>query len=344
MDRTANIIANFANQLRKGAGQQLYFDFFERQYWNRGFRRERCVDRNFQLTPEIRDRLRAWIKAPDWPNPESIRIEHGKTDVLISWRKATVPLFRTSSRMPPVAYDFEDNPIYDALRSKARQVKGGMPGTLRCIVLVDAGCDLLRRLHPQGAVHEIAGEKIIRYALTKLSIDSVVVLSPWRQRELGLAPRSTLLWKVGFFDRRNSIPDGEYDRWYDLAAQLPRPKFEAYQARDLHRLGAFAPNLRSGYLPTHVTRRGGGAMTIKISATLLHEYLAARIGPEEFRKQAFSNDQNVFERELMRGHAIRSARFESGGVDEDDDYVVLDLDFDWEGLAAKRRHGRSQQD
>ena len=33
--------------------------------------------------------------------------------------------------------------------------------------------------------------------------------------------------------------------------------------------------------------------------------------------------------ELERGNTIQSATFESGGLDEDDDNLVFELDFDW---------------
>jgi hypothetical protein len=134
--------------------------------------------------------------APDWPNPECIRIAEGKTDVVINWKASTVRLFRTFCRMPPVAYDLEDNPVYKGLRKKARQLRGASPGTRRCVVLVDAGCDLLRRLRPMGAVHETSGEAIIRHAVAKLSIETVIVLSPYRHRQLVFGAHSEMFWNV----------------------------------------------------------------------------------------------------------------------------------------------------
>jgi hypothetical protein len=47
MDRTANIIAAYADWLRKGAGGHLYFEFLDRNYWTTRFHRERCVDPEF---------------------------------------------------------------------------------------------------------------------------------------------------------------------------------------------------------------------------------------------------------------------------------------------------------
>lgn len=220
MDRTANIIASHADQLRGGAGRHLYFEFDERSYWTKRYHRERCVDPAFKLTPAIEKKLRDWITAEDWPAP-AIRINEGKTDVVVSWKKSTGPLFRTFCRMPAVAYDLEENPIFKALKKKNKQVKGASAGTLRCVILIDAGCRLLRRLQPMSAVHEIGGLAIIRHALAKLSIDSVIVLSPSRRSEFVLGAQMELQWKVSCFDRRENVPDGEYDRVEALVAQLP---------------------------------------------------------------------------------------------------------------------------
>ncbi len=76
-------------------------------------------------------------------------------------------------------------------------------------------------------------------------------------------------------------------------------------------------------------------MTIKLSARLLHEYLAGRIDGDQFREKAFNNEKNYFDSEFARGHEIIEAHFESGGVDADDDYVVFDLDINWNKLAKK---------
>lgn len=333
MDRTANIVAGYADQLRKGAGKHLYFEFNERSYWTNRFHRERCVDPSFRISPSIEKQLKDWILAPEWPSPRAIRVIDDKTDVLVSWKQSTVRQFRTFCTMPSVAYDVEDNPIYKALKKKAKQIKAAPSGVLRCVFLVDAGCGLLRQLRPMGSGYEISGERIIRHSIAKLGIDLVIVLSPRRVRELHISFRSELKWNVCCFDRRYATLDDEYDRLKDLASLLPPPYFEGYQARDIHRQGGFTTGSRNSYLPTKVTTRNGGTMTIKLSAGLLLEYLAAQIDAEQFRKLAFSSTSNLFSLERVRGRSILECRLESGGIDEDDDYIVFELDYDLAKMA-----------
>lgn len=335
MDRTANIISGYADKLRKGAGKHLYFEYNERSYYTTRFHRERCVDPSFELTAEIKSQMQKWVKDPNWPNPEKIRISHGKTDVIISWKKSTVPLFRTFCKMPSVAYDLEKNPIFKALKSKSKQIKGADGNDLRCVILVDVGCSLLRRLRSFGGAHEVGGDTIINHALTKLSIDVVIVLSPFRKRERVFSVQSELIWNVSCFDSRASLSSEEYDRLEKMAAELPRPSFEGYQARDLHKQGSFSLEKRNWYLPTTI-KTGREKMTIKLSAGLLHEYLAGHIDADQFRQKAFNGENNFFDTELKRGNSIRNLQLEPGGIDEDDDYAVFELDVDWDKIAAKK--------
>ncbi len=161
----------------------------------------------------------------------------------------------------------------------------------------------------------------------------VVVLSPHR-KHVGLSHKSELLWNVSCFDRREQIPNNEYDQLKEMATRLLRPRFEGYQAREIHRQGSFDRD-RFRYLPTTITSQTATEMTIRLSAGLLHEYLAGQINADRFRQMAFgkAKDTNYFELELEHGNSIRQVHFESGGVDEDDDYVIFHLDVDGEKVA-----------
>ena len=69
-------------------------------------------------------------------------------------------------------------------------------------------------------------------------------------------------------------------------------------------------------------------MTIKVSARRIHLLLAGKMSTEEFAEETFRGE-NPFNSRLAQGLAIQSVRFEAGGLDEDDDYVVFELDFDF---------------
>jgi hypothetical protein len=119
-----------------------------------------------------------------------------------------------------------------------------------------------------------------------------------------------------------------------MAKQLPRPQYEARQAREVHRQGGFSSDQRNWYSRTELVRRGG-RMTIKLSAGLLHEYLSGRLDATQFNEKAFGKKDNPFEDALKRGHSIRNIQFEPGGMDADDDYIAFELDTDWDKVVRK---------
>lgn len=331
MGRTSNIIIGFADRLRKNAGNHIFFEFLERSYHRNGrYHRERCVDPEFGLTESVEQLLRWWICENNYQTHPQIRIPEGKTDVVLQWKKQELRANRFHCSMPAIAYDYEDNPIYKALKQKRRQVQSGEPGHLRCVFLVDAGCSLLNRLAPDSpGTMQIGAQGIIWYALRKFtSIDFVCVFTPYRQPPMLFGAGRQMFWKVMFFDKRQGVLKSEYDHLVTMARQLPAPALEGYQARDRHKLGHFKPQSRTKYVTSTITW-GNGKMTIKISSRLVHEYLAGRINAEEFRRQAFHDEKNFFEGELARGSTINNVRYEGGGIDQDDDYLVFDLGFDW---------------
>ena len=124
------------------------------------------------------------------------------------------------------------------------------------------------------------------------------------------------------------MPYGEYQLLEHVASLLPRPALEGYQARSLHEQGVFKPGSAFGHLPAKVEWRSNGTMTIKVSARRIHLLLAGKMSTEEFAEETFRGE-NPFNSRLAQGLAIQSVCFEAGGLDEDDDYVVFELDFDF---------------
>ena len=331
MVRTANIVASTADRFAKHAGSQLAFEFRDRSWWDGRYRRKRCVDPNFEMSAGVEEILRSWVlQRQRGAGSRRLRITEGRTDLVVTWTELPMREPSVFCSMPPVAYDLEDNPVYKALRKKSRQIRNAGAGHLRVVFLFDAGCQLLWDLNKHRyRVREIGAEAIIEHALGKLSgIDVVCVFSPFREGRIGSGRPRKIVWKVVCFDRRMMVPESEYARLELLAGKLPRARFEGYQARDLHRQGGFLPGARGWYRGTRVFFEDG-AVKIRISSRLLQEYLAGRLEVDGFRRAAFGNDDNRFEMWLQRGETIQGASFEPGGIDEDDDVVVLELGADW---------------
>jgi hypothetical protein len=129
-------------------------------------------------------------------------------------------------------------------------------------------------------------------------------------------------WQCHFYQCSQGLDCAALQR---LASAMPKPHFEAYTARSLHRQGAFAPDARGWWLP-QVVSAGRTNMTVKLSARALQEVLAGRtkvdlaVGP--------IGGQNPFAVALRNGRVIKSVSFEEGGIDQDDDYIIFTLEPD----------------
>jgi hypothetical protein len=58
------------------------------------------------------------------------------------------------------------------------------------------------------------------------------------------------------------------------------------------------------------------------------ELLAGRITQEQFQRNAFGEHKNLFDHQLSLGNTIQASRVEKGGLDEDDDWLVFELEPD----------------
>lgn len=335
MERAANIICQFANRVRKGGGNHLYFQFAEHSYYEQGrLFRKRLITADFKLTQQLKETLRAWLSSSDWPNPVAIRLVDTNIEVVVQWKKYVHPHGRTFCTMPPVAYHPEDNPIYRALVRKEKQLSGVPSGILKCVFLGDAGCGMLRELKPFG-VHEVCGEQVIKHFLRNSSIDVVGVFSPYRSFQVFQMPGSrSPQWKVNLYMRTDVPSEGDCVLVKRMVAEMLVPQLEGYQARSWHQQGLFNPQGRGIYLGTTITTKVG-ALSIKVSARLMLELLSGKITQQEFERHAFGDHQNQFAREFGCGFTIQGSRLESGGLDEDDDYLVFDMAPDFAAKALE---------
>jgi hypothetical protein len=334
MDRAANIVVGLVDRVRKGASAHLHFEFLETHgYDASGYYRRRRVTSDFKLTQALENVLRGWLTGPNWPAPNPLRLTDEQIDVVIHWKSFVHPKFRTFSSMPAVAYDLENNHLFKALRKKERRLSAVPPGTLKCILLGDVGCRILRELRPMS-ITEVNGDQIIRHFLRRSDVDVIGIVSAHHSSSVMMPAFNSPVWTVNVYDRCAPLAEPEYTRLNALPAALPRPHLEGYQARVLHRQGAFHPQARGRYLGMTIASRRGSA-TMKISARLLQDFLAGRITREQFQFAAFGNNKNLFEHWLQMGFTLQDARVEKAGTDEDDDYLVFDFGPDVAAMPLK---------
>lgn len=332
MRRTASLLCEAANRIRRGEGHHLHFHFGEESgYTPQGYARRRRVDPKFTVTDVVAAELRAWItSAGSVAQRAPLRVTAGRTDLVVTWHEHKQSRHSNFfSTMPAEAYSLTDNPVHSTLKAKADQLKSANFQGVRCLLLADAGSRLLRNpnesMRSPGAV---TGRQIIDSFLAqpKCGLDVVCVFSPRRHRDFMAVTRKPLTWQVSTFVRPGvEVASSGLET---LASALPRPRFEGYQARSLQQQAAYAPDSRGWYVGTNITS-GRTKMTISISLRALLDLLAGRLTQEHFQHaigmDASRGRANLFKLCLERGEVISAIRLEPGGVDEDDDRFVIEF-------------------
>ena len=166
-------------------------------------------------------------------------------------------------------------------------------------------------------------------------MDAVVTFSPFKEWSpfsslgFGSDERKPRRWTIAFFGTpalKDPPPSLEA-----MAALLPAPHYEGYQARSLFRQGAFSPSDTGQYLGMTITSTAGGNReTVRFPARLLLDLLAGRISEERFRSILGNRDRksNVFKHWLDMGMTISGAEMAPRSDDEDDDHLVLHFSDD----------------
>jgi hypothetical protein len=335
MRRAAQIISDEVKKTRKKLGNYLYFSFGEKRSFSSGrnffsgrtLLREQNVSEKFELSRLMKEQLKNWIENGN-ENKSRLILQDSTISVSIEIKEQKQTQgFNFFSPLPPLAYDIENNPIYSALESKRDQLSNVPDDVLRVIFLADGGSRVLRYLNERDHLRQYkSGEEIIRHFINKRNVDVVCTFSPYRPNGFHfILPKLT--WNVSFFIKEGlKIDTSKLER---IAKNLPPPSFEGYQARSLQKQGAYSISARGWYLGYEMTT-GVNKVTIKFSARLFQDFLAGKIDKEYFIRQAAGNGEgeNLFELWLSQGLIISNAQFEKAGIDEDDDYMVLEFSHD----------------
>lgn len=214
-----------------------------------------------------------------------------------------------------------DNPVFDRLKEKARQLeKTGDSESLRGIVLCDGGCALVRDNMPRDG-YDI-GDIVRAFLRQEERIAFVVVLRVKESRgaygRKKYRVESRLYRGVSF---ESLWP--EFDQQIEcLENAFPAPVRSPVNALN---------QLNAGGLATGSSFRGGNSVSrdrVKISARVILDLLAGRLSQEEFfETYKFvpnpSDDEktnNPFERSLREGRMITEVMIESR-PEHDDDWI-----------------------
>lgn len=340
MDAIARQVGAVADGARKGAGDHLSFTFREESGYQEGqYYRRRMAPRGFKLDHTLSAQITEWIKSGRSTKERLLLVAPGLDVVVEHSVYKQVRFHNIFSSMPPEAHSLDDNPLFDLLRRKKRQLKAAGHGTLRLIFLADVGSTLLRQIGRFGESdwngRRVSGSEVISHFLSiyAADIDAVVVFSPTIERRqfiMAGLERPPRRWTVSFYGT-TALP--EPPKALDqLAGALPAPRYEGYQARSLFRQGTFAPEGRGQYLGVTVTSTAGddSRTSIKFPARLLLDLLAGRITEERFHSYLTHGGRrsNLFEHWLKMGWTISGAEMAPRSDDEDDDHVILHFSDD----------------
>jgi hypothetical protein len=230
--------------------------------------------------------------------------------------------------MPSLTHDLRENPLFRVLKDKSKQLRGAPEGTRRAIFLGNAGCRLLDELSLSRPSHSTysGGQIIMDFLEYDRSIDFVCTFRVERQNRFGDFHNNPQVWRANTFSLE-PLSQSDYSRLAELAQQLPPPYLSGYEAHSWHEQGMCSSDARGHYLGSKMLG-GRTRTTMRVSARALQELMAGQISEERFRQIVWGRDDNRVFAELKSGRTISDIRFESKGVDQDDDYVVIEFGFD----------------
>jgi len=199
-----------------------------------------------------------------------------------------------------------------------------MFGGLKCVILADVGSTALRHATKTdylGCTYN--GAQIASEYLRSGRLDVISIITPTRSRRSILSLDESSAWEQLLLFRPGLTI--RTDGFEAMLAGLPKPRFEGYQARQLHEQGVFAPTHRGMYMGTNIKWTKGEKTEIHFSARALLDMLAGRCSPDLFLRRVGLDEHNAFKYHLDKGETIHSIALKPGGVDADDDQIVVEF-------------------
>ena len=338
MHHCAQALAKIANSVEKGSGDCLFFQFAETPGTYRGrSTREIAATRDYAPSDSIRSNLTEWIKSGR-STTEKLRIDDGPVSVLIERHKRRFSPYNSfHCSRPPRTYSDTDNPIYRRLAEKVSQIEQAPDGTHRVIFLAECGSDTLSDLAERHSTIGVENHATAKTIINKFienkrgRVDAVVVFVPYRRYYAPiLEPHGHhSQWRVIVFGEDNIANQSLLDALQSIIEKLPAPRLTGRNARSVLRSRFLGLESRVSYLGTSMS---GDIMktSYKFSSRLLLDFLSGKMTEEQFRGYLGerSGEPKMFSEQLLQGKTISDIRIERGGMDEDDDSIVIDFDYD----------------
>jgi hypothetical protein len=222
-----------------------------------------------------------------------------------------------------VAASLDKNPLFGALKSKAKQLRGASESAVRAIIVTDGDCGILQtpvimRSHGTFSAREVAKD----FLRQNSSVDFVLLVSVTEHRH-PIVPGSSyqmtydvVTAPVGSISKRvtDEIKSTIDKTLLDVVKHIPAPVQSPRNAALRCRETKFGSDKIGAY---KMTRN-----KIKVSSRAVLRLLAGEISPEEFSSAHEWNGErgNPFRQMLHSGRLIESASVQDGG-DEDDDWL-----------------------
>jgi len=207
----------------------------------------------------------------------------------------------------------DKNPVWNALKDKAEQLRSAPAGALRVLILCDGGC---AAMHDRGLSSSIGGEKIVREFLKrKTGIDIVITMTVKDERKLTGQFRIAHEWSWLQSDAINSAAATELQQVINtFKNRVPKPVSNAESAVKSCLIIDYGIGAWGGY------KMAGNK--IEISARALQRVLSGEVSIEEFNNDHGWLKENPFARALSSGQTISniSMACEDEG---DDDYIEI---------------------
>ncbi|WP_157196485.1 hypothetical protein [Methylobacterium sp. 88A] len=330
MVKSATRISEFADTVERKFSEKLRFCFScLRIYRNNTFERLPKARQNYKISQHGKNQIRRWIEVGE-DRLEYLQFEDGEVECQIRYTiPARIPMRqRVWTTAPPETYDLVDNPLFEALDRKRKQLSGTPDGIARIIFIADAGSDLLRKIDSSSMrdwSNPKTGSQIIENFLLKrkLDIDAVVVFTPHRSTESpfgipAILNQSKVQWLTKIFT--SSEFSADLSGLENIRRALPNPKREGYQARSIgqqYHTSKIRTRLYRGYRIVSDMK----SMKFSISSKALFDLLSG-MPMDEILRDAIPEQIPALR---DRGYTINDIKFESKGLDSDDDHIVITL-------------------